>query len=102
VTPCAAAVGLAGASNVPIGTRSSSTGAAVINNQNATAALTTIPAGFYDGLGVAAGSPVPITSVATPALASGQAPIYELIAFDAPAGGLNLLVIPEQTNGYGF
>jgi hypothetical protein len=109
VTPCAAAVGLPGASNVPVGTRSGGPGApvatinaAVLNNQSAQALLTSVPPGFYDGAGVLAGSPVPVTSVATPALAAGQAPVYELIAFDAPAGGLNLLVIPEQSNGYGF
>ena len=101
VTPCAAAVTLTGAGSVPAGTKSSPS-AAVVNNQQAQALLPLIPAGFYDGAGVSAGTAVPITSVATPALAAGQAPVYELVAIDGPAGGLNLVVVPEQTNGYGF
>jgi hypothetical protein len=101
VTPCAVATNLTGASSVPPGTKSA-VAAAVLNNQSAQALLPLVPAGFFDGAGVLAGAVVPITSVATPALAAGQAPVYGLIAIDAPAGGLNLVVIPEQTNGYGF
>jgi hypothetical protein len=101
VTPCAVATNLTGASSVPPGAKSTDK-AAVVNNQSAQSLLPLIPAGFFDGAGVLAGAVVPITSVATPALAAGQAPVFGLIAIDAPAGGLNLVVIPEQTNGYGF
>ena len=100
VTPCAVAVTLTGAGSAPLGPKATPSAAPTI--ATASSALPLVPAGFYDGAGVLAGAVVPITSVATPALAAGQAPVYELIAVDAPAGGLNLVVTPEQTNGYGF
>jgi hypothetical protein len=64
--------------------------------------LASVPAGFYDGIGVAApGTPVPVTSIAVPALA-GQPYVVQLYALDGPAGGLNLLGIVESTLGFGF
>jgi hypothetical protein len=64
--------------------------------------LATIPAGFYDGIGVAAGVPVPITSIAAPTPVAGQPYVVELYAIDGPAGGLNLVGFVEQTLGFGF
>lgn len=99
-TPCATAVALSGAQGVAPA-KVSAVGAAVTNNP-VTSGLNSIPAGFYDGIGVPAGTPVPITSVAAPAEVAGQPYYIQLYAIDAPAGGLNLVPVLEQTLGYGF
>jgi hypothetical protein len=99
-TPCATATVLAGAGNRPAPTASSATAATI--NATVTSGINTIPAGFYDGAGVAAGNPVPITSVPAPSSIAGQPYVVDLYAIDAPAGGLNLLAIIEQTLGFGF
>ena len=101
VTPCAAAVALAGAQNVAA-PKAATTGASGTPNGFVQSGLNAVPAGFYDGTGVPAGTPVPITSVAAPNAVAGQPYIVELYAIDAPAGGLNLLAYPEQTLGFGF
>jgi hypothetical protein len=100
VTPCTVPVNLTGAQNVAKPTRSSTT--ATVNNGNVQSGLNAIPAGFYDGVGVPAGTVVPITSVAAPNAVAGQPYVVELYAIDAPAGGLNLVAFVEQTLGYGF
>jgi hypothetical protein len=100
VTPCAAAVALGGAQNRPAPTVSG-VGAASIN-PTVTSAINSIPAGFYDGSGVAAGTPVPITSIAAPSALAGQPYVIDLYAIDGPAGGLNLVPVIEQTLGFGF
>jgi hypothetical protein len=100
VTPCAAAVVLTGAGNVAAPTPSSQTGS--VQNGVVVSGIAGIPAGFYDGTGVAAGNPVPITSIAAPAAVAGQPYVVQLYAFDGPAGGLNLIGVVEQTLGFGF
>jgi hypothetical protein len=99
-TPCATPAALPGAQGVPVA-KISPVGAAVTTNP-VTSGLNNIPAGFYDGIGVPTGTPVPITSVAAPNEVAGQPYYQELYAIDAAAGGLNLVVIPEQTLGFGF
>jgi hypothetical protein len=64
--------------------------------------LAAIPAGFYDGIGVATGTAAPITSIAAPDPQAGQPYVIDLYAIDAPAGGLGLVPVAEQTLGYGF
>jgi hypothetical protein len=98
--PCAVATALTGAQGVAVGTRS--TPIASVVNGTVTSGLNTIPAGFYDGIGVPAGTPVPITSIAAPAALANQPYIIALYAIDAPAGGLNLVGVREQTLGFGF
>jgi hypothetical protein len=61
-----------------------------------------MPAAFYDGLGVAGGTPVPVTTIAAPAAANGQTYVVQLYAVDAAAGGLGLVGVVEQSVGYGF
>jgi hypothetical protein len=100
VTPCTVPTALTGAQGVAKANPSSAIASVV--NLPVTSGLNSIPAGFYDGTGVAAGTPVPITSVAAPAEIAGQPYIMELYAIDGPAGGLNLVVVPEQTLGFGF
>ena len=101
VTPCAVAAGLAGANNVPAPVRATNNPSSTVNG-NVQSALGSIPAGFYDGAGVTAGSAVPITSIPAPGATVGQPYVIELYAYDAPAGGLNLAAIQEATLGYGF
>jgi len=100
VTPCAAPVVLTGAGSLPAPKPATVT--ATVANTVVTSPLNTIPAGFYDGIGVPSGNPIPITMVAAPNASGGQPYVVELYAFDAPAGGLNLLAVPEQTTGFGF
>jgi hypothetical protein len=99
-TPCVTPATLpgAGALSTPkiAGIGSSTTTAAT------TSALNAIPAGFYDGIGVSSGAVVPITSIVAPNAAAGQPYIIDLYAIDAPAGGLGLIAVPEQSLGYGF
>ena len=64
--------------------------------------INAIPAGFYDGAGVPAGTVVPITSIAAPNEVAGQPYVIQLYAIDAAAGGLNLVPVLEQTLGFGF
>jgi hypothetical protein len=99
VTPCVTAATLAGANSLPAPKPSSAT--AATSNSSVTSPLSAVPAGFYDGAGVPAGTPVPITSIAAPS-AAGQPFVVQLYAIDAPAGGLNLIGYVEQTLGYGF
>ncbi len=101
VAPCAAAVGLTGANNVAAPTRAGIGPTSTVNGV-VQSALNSIPAGFYDGAGVTAGNPVPITSIAAPNATAGQPYVVQLYAYDAPAGGLNLIGIQEATLGYGF
>jgi hypothetical protein len=98
VTPCATAVVLTGAQNLPAPKPSSAT--LTTPNASVVSGLAAIPAGFYDGIGVA-GTPVPITSIAVTAV-TGQPYVVQLYAIDGPAGGLNLLGIVESTVGFGF
>jgi hypothetical protein len=100
VTPCTVPVAITGAQGVAKPTASSTTSSSV--NGTVNTGINSIPAGFYDGTGVPAGSPVPITSVAAPAAVGGQPYVVQLYAIDAPAGGLNLVAVPEQTLGFGF
>jgi hypothetical protein len=100
VTPCVTAATLPGAGNLStpkIGAVGASTPTAAT-----TSAINAIPAGFYDGIGVASGAVVPITSIVAPNAAAGQPYIIDLYAIDAPAGGLGLVAVPEQALGYGF
>jgi Domain of unknown function (DUF4397) len=99
-TPCATPVALTGAQGVPRATVSPTSSSVV--NTPVQSGLNSIPAGFYDGIGVPAGTPVPITSIAAPAAIAGQPYIVQLYAIDAPAGGLNLVPVVEQTLGFGF
>jgi hypothetical protein len=101
VSPCAAAVVLTGAQNVAA-PRIATVAASGTPNNFVQSPLNAIPAGFYDGIGVAAGVPVPITSVAAPSSVAGQPYVLNLYAIDAAAGGLNLVPFVEQTLGFGF
>jgi hypothetical protein len=100
VSPCTVPVNLTGAQGIAAPKKSSAT-AAVING-TVTSGINAIPAGFYDGAGVPAGTVVPVTSVAAPNAIAGQPYVIQLYAIDAPAGGLNLVPVVEQTLGYGF
>jgi len=100
VTPCTVAVNLTGAQAVAAPKKSSATAATV--NGTVQSGINSVPAGFYDGIGVAAGSVVPITSVPAPNAVAGQPYVVQLYAIDGPAGGLNLVALVEQTLGYGF
>jgi hypothetical protein len=95
VTPCAGPAALTGAQNVT---------APKLTTPNipVISAPASVPAGFYDGIGVPApGTPVPITSTPVQPLA-GQPYVVQLYAIDGPAGGLNLIGIVESTLGFGF
>jgi len=100
VTPCTVASALVGAQGVAAPT--AATANASVVNANVASSLGSIPAGFYDGIGVPAANPVPITSVAAPAQVAGQPYVIQLYAIDAVAGGLNLVPFVEQTLGFGF
>jgi hypothetical protein len=100
VAPCTVPVNLTGAQAVAA-PKKSSVNAAVLNG-TVTSGINAIPAGFYDGAGVPAGTVVPITSIAAPNALAGQPYVIQLYAIDAAAGGLNLVAVPEQTLGYGF
>ena len=100
VTPCTVPVNLTGAQAVAVA-KPSPTSASVVN-VTTTASLNAIPAGFYDGAGVPAGTVVPITSIVAPNQLAGQPYIVELYAIDAAAGGLNLVAVVEQSVGLGF
>ncbi len=100
VTPCTVPVNLTGAQAVAAPKKSSVT--AVVLNSTVTSGINAIPAGFYDGAGVPAGTVVPITSIAAPNEVAGQPYVIQLYAIDAAAGGLNLVPVVEQTLGYGF
>jgi hypothetical protein len=101
VTPCVTATVLTGAGDIGAPTRAGIGPTSTVNG-NVNSGLGSIPPGFYDGGGVAAGAPVPITSIAAPAALSGQPYVVQLYAYDGPAGGLNLVGIQEATLGYGF
>ncbi len=100
VTPCATAVNLIGAQGRAAPAKSATGGST--QNGTVTSGINGIPAGFYDGIGVAAGTVVPITSIAAPNALAGQPYVILLYAIDAPAGGLNLVAAQEQTLGYSF
>jgi hypothetical protein len=100
VTPCTVATSLTGAQSLSAPNVSSTT--ATVFNGFVISSLAAPPVGFYDGTGVAAGTPVPITSIAALSAQAGQPYVIQLYAFDAPAGGLNLVAVPEQTLGFGF
>ena len=100
VTPCTVATNLTGAQGLAKPNKSSAT--ATVNNGTVVSGINFVPAGFYDGIGVPAGTVVPITSVPAPNAVAGQPYVVELYAIDAPAGGLNLIALVEQTLGYGF
>jgi hypothetical protein len=102
VTPCAVATALTGAQNVAAPKASPVQVTAQTFNGFVQSAIASIPAGFYDGAGVAAGNPVPITSIAAPSPLAGQPYVVQLYSIDAPAGGLNLVPVVEQTLGVGF
>jgi hypothetical protein len=99
-TPCVTPVNLTGAQAVAAPKKSSAT-AAVLNG-TVTSGINAVPAGFYDGTGVPAGTVVPITSITAPNALAGQPYVIQLYAIDAAAGGLNLVAVYEQTLGYGF
>jgi hypothetical protein len=100
VTPCTVATVLTGAAAVAA--TKPSTVVLQTTNGTVTSAIAAIPAGFYDGIGVAAGTPVPITSIAAPTPLAGQPYVVQLYSIDGPAGGLNLVPVVEQTLGFGF
>lgn len=87
---CGTPAALAGATNVAIG-------------KSVTSPLAAPPvAGFYDGAGVASGTPVPV-AVATVAGAAGQPYVINLYAVDAiGVTPLGLIAVQEQTVGFGF
>jgi hypothetical protein len=91
---------LTGATGVGAPTIAGTTVAVV--NANVVSTLPAVPASFYDGAGVTAGTVVPIKTVAAPGQVAGQPYVIQLYAIDAAAGGLNLVVVPEQTTGFGF
>jgi hypothetical protein len=99
-TPCATAVTLAGAGDLAVA--KVATAGASTTTAGTVSALAAIPAGFYNGVGVTAGSVVPVTSVPAPAPGAGLPYIIDLYAIDAAAGGLSLVAVSEQTLGYGF
>jgi len=101
VTPCTVPVNLTGAQAVAA-PKKSGTLAPVVNGPPVQSGINAIPAGFYDGIGVPAGTVVPITSIAAPNALAGQPYVVQLYAIDGPAGGLNLVGYVEQTLGYGF
>ncbi len=100
VTPCAVATALTGAQ--ALAATKPSTPSAQTSNGTVISPLASIPAGFYDGIGVPAGTPVPITSIAAPTPVAGQPYVVELYSIDGPAGGLNLVAFVEQAIGFGF
>lgn len=100
VTPCTTPVAIVGAQARAVGVPS--TASAGVLNSPVISALSSVPPGFYDGIGVAAGTPVPITSIASPSPLAFQAYIVLLYSVDAPAGGLNLLAVVETSTGFGF
>ena len=100
VTPCTVPTNLTGAQGVAKPTKASTTAAPI--NGNVQSGINFVPAGFYDGIGVPAGTVVPITSVPAPNALAGQPYVVQLYAIDGPAGGLNLVPVVEQTLGYGF
>jgi len=99
-TPCLTAATLPGAGN--LSTPKVATPGASTPKAGVVSALAAMPAGFYDGVGVPTGTVVPVTSIAAPGPAAGQPYVVDLYAIDAAAGGLQLVVVPEQTLGYGF
>ena len=101
VTPCTVPTALTGAQDIGAPTKAGILPTTPVN-ASTTSGLAAIPAGFYDGAGVAAGTPVPITSVAAPAALASQPYVVTQYAIDAPAGGLNLVAFVEQTLGFGF
>jgi hypothetical protein len=100
VTPCSVASALTGAQGVAVAV--ASTASAAVLNTPVASAMSAIPAGLYNGIGVPAGNPVPITSVSSPSPLPFQAYVVQLYAIDGPAGGLNLVKVLEQTTGFGF
>ncbi len=100
VTPCVTPVTLPGAGS--ISPPKIATAGAITTATSNTSPINVIPAGFYDGIGVPTGTVVPITSIVAPNAQSGQPYIIDLYAIDAPAGGLNLVAVPEQSLGFGF
>jgi hypothetical protein len=100
VIPCTVPTNLTGAQGLAA-PKKSSTIASVVNG-TVQSSINAIPAGFYDGIGVAAGTVVPITSVVAPNQLATQPYVVQLYAIDGPAGGLNLVALVEQTLGYGF
>jgi len=99
VTPCATAVTLIASQGLPPATVS---GSSAVLNGTFYLGLTSIPAGFYDGIGVPAGTVVPLTSTTAPAPIPFQAYIAQLYAVDGPAGGLSLIRLLETTQGFTF
>jgi hypothetical protein len=90
---------LTGATGIAAPTRAATTTAVI--NANVVSTLPAVPASFYDGAGVTSGTVVPIKTVAAPVQVAGQPYVIQLYAIDA-VGGLNLVVVPEQTTGFGF
>ncbi|MDB5073005.1 MAG: hypothetical protein JWM87_4116 [Candidatus Eremiobacteraeota bacterium] len=101
VAPCAVAAALTGAQSVAA-PRIATVAASGTPNAFVQSPLNAIPAGFYDGIGVPAGIPVPITSIPAPSSVAGQPYVLNLYAIDGAAGGLNLIGFVEQTLGFGF
>ncbi|HEV2738090.1 MAG TPA: hypothetical protein VGU66_05875 [Candidatus Elarobacter sp.] len=100
VTPCTVPTNLTGAQAVAAPKKSGTL--APVPNGNVQSGINAVPAGFYDGAGVPAGTVVPITSIAAPNAVAGQPYVVQLYAIDGPAGGLNLVGFVEQTLGFGF
>jgi hypothetical protein len=99
-TPCVTATTLPGGGSLT--TPNIATPGASIPKAAVTSPLAAMPAGFYDGAGVATGTVAPITSVAAPSPQAGQPYIIDLYAIDAPLGRLGLVAVAEQALGYGF
>ncbi len=72
---------------------------AAVVNPAVTSALAAAPTSFYDGIGIATGTVVPLTTVAAP---SATPYVVELYGIDGPANHLNLVAVAEQVTGYGF
>ncbi|HXL60174.1 MAG TPA: hypothetical protein VN959_05800, partial [Mycobacterium sp.] len=88
VTPCAVPAVLVGAGNIGKPTKAGIGPTTTTNLPVTSSGLNTIPAGFYDGTGVVAGVPVPVTSVPAPNVLAGQPYVVTQYAYDGPAGGL--------------
>ncbi len=101
VTPCVVPVVITGAAAIAKPT-ATGIGQTTTTNGSVTSGINAVPAGFFDGIGVAAGTPVPITSVVAPNALAGQPYVVTQYAFDGPAGGLNLISFVESTLGFGF
>jgi hypothetical protein len=99
---CTTAAVLSGAGNLST-PRVANKGGAITPTAATVSPLSTIPAGFYAGIGVAPpAAPVPVTVITAPAQPAGQPYVLNLYAIDGPAGTLSLISGFESTLNFGF